>query len=50
MSDIEPRIEVPAENDDVDVVVCELARHNIGFMVAGGENEEDESVFLVFRL
>ena len=50
MSDNEPRVEVPAESDDVDVMVCELAQHNIGFMMAGSENEEDESVFLVFRL
>ncbi len=50
MFDAEPCVEVPAEGDEVDVVVCELAKHNIGFMVAGSEKEDDESVFLVFGL
>ncbi len=46
----DPRIEVNAEDDGDDVVVCDLARHNIGFMYAGDTNEDDEPVFLVFRL
>ena len=50
MFDTNPRLEGPTEGDDVDVMVCELARHNIGFMFAGDTNEDDEPVFLVFRL
>ena len=50
MFDKEPRVEVPAEGDDVDVVVCELARHNIGFMLSEDTNEDDPLVFLVFGL
>ena len=46
----EPSVVVPAETDDVDVMVCELARHNIGFMVAGDADEDNEYVFLVFGL
>ena len=46
----DPLLESPAESDDDEVVVCELARHNIGFMYAGDTNEDNEPVFLVFGL
>ena len=45
----DPLVEVPVESDDDEVVVCDLARHNIGFMYTGDMND-DEPVFLVFRL
>jgi len=46
----DPLVEAPAESDDDEVMVCELAHHNIGFMLAGDGCEKDELVFLVFRL
>ena len=46
----EPLVEAPAESDGDEVMVCELAHHNIGFMLAGDVTEKDEFVFLVFRL
>ncbi len=50
MFDTDTQAATAAESDDVDVMVCELAKHNIGFMYARDANEDDEFVFLVFGL
>lgn len=50
MPDTDPRVEAPAESGDVEVIVCELAMHNIGFMLAADTSEAQPLAFLVFRL
>lgn len=46
----DPTVEAPAESEDVEVMVCELAHHNIGFMLTGDATDDEALAFLVFRL
>lgn len=46
----DPTVEAPAESEDVEVMVCELAHHNIGFMLTGDATDDGTFVCLVFGL
>ena len=50
MFDTDTLTAAPPENDEVEIVVCELAKHSIGFIHARDADENDAFAFLVVGL